>query len=81
MIKGFSLSFTMDVVEVEAFSFLRQEITRHLIIVSRAQNRSPLASSVIDSVIDHFGVFTPVRNQSFRTLVIRLALNVHLSQF
>ncbi len=71
----------MHVVEVEAFSFLRQEITHHLIIVSRAQNRSPLAYSVINTVINHFSVFAPVRNQSFRILVIHLALNVHLAQF
>ncbi len=80
IIKGFSLSFTMDIVEIEAFSFLRQEISRQLIIVSRAQNRSPLAYSVINQVIDYFSVYTPVNNQCFHILVIRLALNVHLAQ-
>ncbi len=44
----------MDVVKIEAFSFIRQEITRRLIIVSRSQNQSPLARSVIDTVIDYF---------------------------
>ncbi len=70
----------MDVVEIEAFCFLRQEISWRLIIVSRAQNRSPLAYSVINQIIDYFSVFTPVRNQSFQILVIHLALNVHLVQ-
>ncbi len=43
-----------NVVEIEAFSFLKQEITWQLIIVSHLQNRSPLAASVIDQVIDQF---------------------------
>ncbi len=68
-----------DLIEVEVLSYLKQEITRRL-IVSHYQNRSPLASSVIDQVIDWFVVFAPLRNQCFRTLVVRLALNVHLSQ-
>ncbi len=72
VIKGFSLSFwkMADIVEVEVFSFLKQEISQQLIIVARAQNRSPLSASVIDQVIDYFAVFAPVRNQCFRTLVI-----------
>ncbi len=82
MIKGFSLSFwkMADLVEVEALSFLKQEITQRLIIVAHIQNRSPLTAGMIDQVIDYFAVFAPIRNQCFRTLVIRLALNVHLSQ-
>ncbi len=70
----------MDVVEIEAFSFLRQEITRRLIIVSQALNQSLLAYQVINQVIDHFSQLAPVNNQCFRILVIRLALQVHLSQ-
>ncbi len=69
-----------NLVELEAFSFLRQEITRRLIVVSRALNRSPLAYVVINQVIDHFSVFAPIQNQCFQILVIRLALQVHLSQ-
>ncbi len=69
-----------DLVEVEAFSFLRQEITRWLIIVSCALDQSPLAYVVINQVIDHFSIFAPMQNQCFRILVIRLALQVHLSQ-
>ncbi len=69
-----------DVVEIEAFSFLKQEISRRLILVSRALDQSPLAYVVINQVIDHFAQLVPVRNQCFRILVIRLALQVHLSQ-
>ncbi len=69
-----------DVVEIEALSFIKQEVTRRLIIVSRLQNQSPLAASVIDQVIDQFSIFAPVKNQCFRALVVRLAMNVHLSQ-
>ncbi len=71
---------TMDVIEIEAFSFLRQEISRRLITVSRAQNRSPLAYSMINQVIDYFSVYAPVNNQCFHILVICLALNIHLAQ-
>ncbi len=77
---SFLLQFNMDVVKIEAFSFIRQEITHRLIIVSRSQNQSPLVRSVINTVIDYFSVFAPVENQSFRTLVICLAFNVYLSQ-
>ena len=69
-----------DVVEIEALSFIKQEITRRLILVSQQQNRSPLCASVIDQVIDQFSIFAPVRNQCFRAMVVRLAMNVHLSQ-
>ncbi len=67
-----------DVVEIKALSFIKQEITRRLILVSQQQNRSPLCASVIDQVIDQFSIF--VRNQCFRAMVVRLAMNVHLSQ-
>ncbi len=69
----------MDWVEVKAYSFLRQEIVCRIIIDARSQNQSPLAQSVIDQVVNHFPVYTPVQNQCFRTLVIHLALNVYLS--
>ncbi len=49
-----------DLVEVEALSYLKQEITWRLILVSCYQNRSPLASGVIDQVIDSFVLFAPL---------------------
>ncbi len=69
-----------DVVEIEALSFIKQEITRRLILVSQKQNRSPLCASVIDLVINQFSIFALVRNQCFCAMVVRLAMNVHLSQ-
>ena len=80
MIKGFSLSLKMDLVELEAFSFLRQEIMRRIIFEADLQHRSPLLRGVIDHVINQFSYLAPVANQCFRTLVIRLAFNVYLSQ-
>lgn len=60
----------MDVVEIERFSFLRQEIVRRLIWEASHQNRSVLSQSMIDSVVDHFAQLAPVANQCFRMLVI-----------
>ncbi len=70
----------MDLIEVEAFSFLRQEITQQIIVESNTQNQSLLSRSMIDQVINQFSDLAPVANQSFRTLVVRLAFNVYLSQ-
>ncbi len=70
----------MDVVEVKAYSFLQQEITQRIIIKARSQNWSPLAQSVINQVVNHFSVYTPVQNQCFQTLVIQLTLTVYLSE-
>ncbi len=70
----------MDLMEVEAFSFLRQEITCKIIEEAQAQNKSLLSVSVIDQVINQFGYLAPEAKQSFHTLVIRLAFNVYLSQ-
>ncbi len=77
---NFPLFCNMDCIECEAFSFLRQEITHRLIIESGRQRRSALSWSVIDQVISEFSHLAPVANQCFRTLVVRLALNVRLSQ-
>ncbi len=70
----------MDLVEVESFSFLRQEIARGIIFESDRQNQSPLSRGVIDHMINQFSYLAPVANQCFRTLVIRIAFNVYLSQ-
>ncbi len=77
---GISLSFAIDPVEVEAFSFLHQEISWQLILETSRQGQSTLSQSVIDAMIDQFSVLTPVANQCFRIFVIRLAFNVHVSQ-
>ncbi len=68
----------MDFIEVEAFGFLRQEITCR-IVEAQAQNKS-LSVSVINQVIDQFLYLAPVANCLFCMLMIRLAFNVYLSQ-
>ncbi len=70
----------MDIVEIEAFSFIRQEISCRLMVEADGQNRSPLSQSVIDPVVAELSYLAPTANQCFRTLVVRLALNVHLSR-
>ncbi len=70
----------MDLVEVEAFSFLRQEITRRIILEADQLHQSPLSGTVIDRVVHQFSYLAPVANQCFRTLVVCLAFNVFLSQ-
>ena len=80
VIKGFSLSLKMDLVEVEAFSFLHQEITCRIILEADQSHRSPLSCGVIDHIVNQFSFLAPVANQCFRTLVIRLVFNVYLSQ-
>ncbi len=70
----------MDLVEVEAFSFLCQEIICRIILEADRSHRSPLSRGEIDHVVSQFSYLAPVANQCFRTLVIRLAFNVYLSQ-
>ncbi len=70
----------MDLVKVEAFSFLRQEIAHRIIFEADRQHRSPLSRGVIDHVINQFGYLAPVANQCFRILVIRIAFYVYLLQ-
>ncbi len=70
----------MDTVEIEAYSFICQEITRHLIFEAHRQNRSVLAQSVIDAVVDHFDQLALVPNVCFQTLVLHLAFMVFNAQ-
>ncbi len=72
--------FKIDVIEIEALSFIRQEIMRRVIRESQLQGRSPLSGSVIDAVVQQFSVLAPTINQCFCTVVVRCALNIHLSQ-
>lgn len=70
----------MDILEIDAFSFVRQEITRCLIYEANRQNRSVFSQFVIDCVVNHFNQLTPVPNVCFRTLVLWLAFVVFNSQ-
>ncbi len=61
--------FKIDLVEIESFSCLKQAITRKIIFEAQREGKSPIAWSVIDSVINHFNQFAPTPNQCLRTLV------------
>ena len=71
------LAFIMDLVDIEAWSFIRQEITHHLIQESRLQGHS---KSVVDAMVQQFSVFAPTQNQCFQTAVLRCVPNIHMSQ-
>ncbi len=49
----------MDLVKLEAFSFLKQEITCRIILEADRQHRSPLSRGVIDHMINQFGYLAP----------------------
>ncbi len=70
----------MDVIEVEAFSCLKQSITWRIIFEVGQQNQSPIDWHVIDWVIDYFNPWAPIPNQYLRILVQQLAQNVRDSQ-
>ncbi len=69
-----------DLVEHEAWSYIKQEIMRCLIAEAHVKGVSPLSQAVIDVVIQTFSVLTPANNQCFRTVVVCCALNAYLSQ-
>ncbi len=69
-----------DMVELEAWLFIKQETTQHLIVESQVQELSPLSQSIVNAVIQQFSALAPTANQCFRMVVVRCALNVHLSQ-
>ena len=75
----FSFS-NMDVIDQEAFSFLRQQITHWFIWVSHRQGFQPLSLFVMDAVVQHCHQGVLGWNFSFCTLVIQLVLQIHLSQ-
>ena len=69
----------MDVVELEAWSFLKQQILRRIYFVSAQMGMQPLSRPVIDNVVAYFSAGSPVWNASLRTMVVRLALGIHLA--
>ncbi len=60
----------MDVVELEAWSFLKQEIVRRIYFVSTCMGLQPLSRPVIDNVMAYFSAGSPVWNVCLRTMVI-----------
>ncbi len=70
----------MDAIEVKAFLFLRQQIVQHIYFEAHRQGLQPLSLGVIDSVVQFYHQGALGWNYSFWTLVVRLALSIHLSQ-
>ncbi len=73
-------SALMDIIEIKAWSHLKQEITCRLILESNCRGCSPLAKVVLDAVIIQFTGLAPIQSQCFRTVVIHCAMNIHMSQ-
>ena len=71
----------MDVVELEAWSFLKQQIVRRIYFVSTHMGLQPLSRPVIDNVVAYFCAGSPVWNVCLRTMVIRLAFNIHIAPY
>ncbi len=70
----------MDLIELEAWLHLKQEITQRLIVESVHWGCSPLARVVLDTVIAQFARLAPIQSQCFQTIVVHCAMNVHISQ-
>ncbi len=71
----------MDSVEIEAWSFIKQQIIRRLCFKAHQLGQQPLSHRVIDLVVQYYSVGAPTWNYNLRTLVIRLSLSIHLAQF
>ncbi len=66
--------------EIEAFSFLHQQIIRKIYFESHQLGLQPLSSAMIDAVCQHYHQVAQYWNYNFRTLMVRLALSIHLAQ-
>ncbi len=71
----------MDIVEVESWSFIRQQIVRKIYFYSHQMGLQPLSTQVIDAVVNFYMAGAPFYNHSFQTMVIRMALAIHLARF
>ncbi len=69
----------MDLVEHEAWCFLKQQIVRLIYHFSNQLQLQPLSRPVIDGVIQYLSIGAPVWNANLRILIIRLALSIHLA--
>ncbi len=69
-----------DLIEVEAWSYMKQGITRCLIAEAHIRGVSPLSQVVINVVIQSFSALALTNNQCFCTVVVRCTMNAHLSQ-
>ncbi len=71
----------MDMVELEAWSFLKQQIVRRIYFVCTRMGLQPLSKPVIDNVVAYFSAGSPVSNICLGTMVIRLAFNIHVAPY
>ncbi len=71
----------MDVVEIEAWSFLKQQILRRIYFVSAQMGLQPLSRPVIDDVVSYFCAGSPVWNVCLHTMVVRLAFSIHIAPY
>ncbi len=69
----------MDLVEHEAWCFLKQQIMRLIHFYSHQLQLQPLSGPVIDGVIQYLSMGAPVWNANLRILIICLALSIHLA--
>ena len=70
----------MDAINVEAYSFVRQQFMHRIYYESNRQGLQLLSLGVVDAMVQFFYQGVPVWNYSFCTLVIRLALSFHIAQ-
>ncbi len=68
----------MDVVKLEFLSFIKQQIVRRIYFESERLGLQPLSGAVVNAVVQYYYAGSPVWNASLRTVVVRLALNIHL---
>ena len=71
----------MDVVEIEAWSFLTQQILRKIYFFSAQMGLQPLSRQVIDAVVNYYCAGSPVWNVCLCTMVIRLAFSIHVAPY
>ncbi len=71
----------VDVIEIECFSFLKQQIIRHIYFESNRLGLQPLSTAVVDAVVQYYCAGSPVWNFSLQTVVVRLALSIHLAPY
>ncbi len=69
----------MDNVEYKCWNCLKQQIQCKILLYSNQYGLQPLSLQVIDAVVNYFSAGSPVYNHSFKTVVIRLALGIHLA--
>ncbi len=71
----------MDVIEIESWSYIKQQIVRKIYQFSQQMGMQPLSTQVVDAVVNFYSAGAPMYNHSLRTLVIRMALAIHLARF